>query len=88
VLDIGMPRLNGYEVARRLRAESATASVTLVAVTGWGQAADKRAAVDAGFDRHLLKPLDPEELLDVLAALPARAAPGAGDDASLAKESG
>ena len=72
VLDIGMPGLNGYDVARRLRADPATASLALVAVTGWGQAADKQAAAEAGFDRHLVKPLAPDELLDVLAALPPR----------------
>jgi two-component system, sensor histidine kinase len=77
VLDIGMPGLNGYEVARRVRADPATASLPLIAVTGWGQSADRQAAADAGFDRHLLKPLDPDDLLDALAALPV-AAPGAG----------
>jgi signal transduction histidine kinase/ActR/RegA family two-component response regulator len=70
VLDIGMPGLNGYEVARRLRADAATAALTLIAVTGWGQATDKQAAADAGFDKHLLKPLNPDDLLDILAALP------------------
>jgi CheY-like chemotaxis protein len=70
VLDIGMPGLNGYEVARRVRADPSTAPLVLIAVTGWGQAADKQAAADAGFDRHLVKPLAPEVLLDVLAALP------------------
>jgi len=70
VLDIGMPGLNGYEVARRVRADPSTASLMLIAVTGWGQAADKQAAADAGFDRHLVKPLAPEVLLDVLASLP------------------
>ena len=48
-----MPGLNGYDVARRLRADAATASTALIAVTGWGQATDKQAAADAGFDRHL-----------------------------------
>jgi CheY-like chemotaxis protein len=74
ILDIGMPGLNGYELARRLRAEAATASLYLIAVTGWGQAADRQAASDAGFDRHLVKPLEPDALLEVLAALPPRAA--------------
>ena len=72
ILDIGMPGLNGYDVARRVRADPATAALVLIAVTGWGQAADKQAAVDAGFDRHLVKPLEPDVLLDVLAALPPR----------------
>jgi CheY-like chemotaxis protein len=86
VLDIGMPGLNGYEVARRLRADENTASLYLVAVTGWGQAADRQAASDAGFDRHLVKPLEPQTLLDVLAALPPRGAPApAGADHDLAE---
>jgi signal transduction histidine kinase/FixJ family two-component response regulator len=80
VLDIGMPGLNGYEVARRLRADPmlAPTPLMLIAVTGWGQAADKRAAADAGFDQHLLKPLDPDDLLDLLAALPPRQPTGQG----------
>jgi CheY-like chemotaxis protein len=80
VLDIGMPGLNGYEVARRLRADAATTpdSLTLIAVTGWGQAADKQAAADAGFDQHMLKPLNPNDLLDLLAALPPRQPTGQG----------
>jgi CheY-like chemotaxis protein len=64
LLDIGMPKLNGYEVARHIRAEPWGRSVTLVAVTGWGQAEDKRRAFEAGFDHHFTKPLD----LDVLSA--------------------
>jgi len=81
VLDIGMPGLNGYEVARRLRADPGSAALTLIAVTGWGQAADKKAAADAGFDRHLVKPLDPEELLDVIADVaPRGAAPDSDGD--------
>lgn len=80
ILDIGMPGLNGYEVARRLRADSGTASLALVAVTGWGQSADRQAALDAGFDRHLVKPLNPDDLLEVLATLtPPSPAAGAPD---------
>ncbi|HEY0879109.1 MAG TPA: ATP-binding protein [Zeimonas sp.] len=62
ILDIGMPRLNGYEVARRVRAEI-EAPVMMVALTGWGQASDREAASRAGFDHHLVKPVAPEELL-------------------------
>jgi signal transduction histidine kinase/ActR/RegA family two-component response regulator len=69
LLDIGMPRLNGYELARRLRADAATRGIRLVAITGWGQAADKQAAEDAGFDRHLVKPVIPENLVAVMASL-------------------
>lgn len=69
LLDIGMPRLDGYEVARRIRAlplkEGASAPM-LIALTGWGQASDKAEAEAAGFDRHLTKPVDPDELLRCL----------------------
>lgn len=58
VLDIGMPDLTGYEVAGVLRAEPGGESVLLLAVTGWGQDVDRRRALDAGFDRHLTKPVD------------------------------
>ena len=67
-LDIGMPGLNGYEVARQLRAEQSpgTTPPVLVALTGWGGAEDKKRAVEAGFDRHLTKPVDPDALLEIL----------------------
>ena len=64
LVDIGMPKLNGYEVARHVRAEPWGKSVVLVAVTGWGQTEDKRRAFEAGFDHHFTKPLD----LDTLGA--------------------
>jgi signal transduction histidine kinase/ActR/RegA family two-component response regulator len=67
ILDIGMPDLTGYEVARRLRQEAWGRDVLLVAMTGWGQAKDKESAAAAGFDRHFTKPLDPGELQRVLA---------------------
>lgn len=66
VLDIGMPKLDGYEVARRLRARKADGAFMLVALTGWGQAADKQRARDAGFDLHFTKPVDPDRLLALL----------------------
>ena len=62
VLDIGMPDLDGYEVAQRIRHEAWGEHVLLIAVTGWGQADDKRRAVAAGFDHHLTKPVDPVQL--------------------------
>jgi two-component system, chemotaxis family, CheB/CheR fusion protein len=62
ILDIGMPDLTGYEVAERIRHEAWGKDVTLVAVTGWGQSADKRRALATGFDHHLTKPVDPEIL--------------------------
>jgi len=62
VLDIGMPGLNGYEVAARIRAEPWGRNTTLIAITGWGQEADKRKAAAAGFDHHFTKPIDPQRL--------------------------
>ena len=58
LLDIGMPGMDGYEVARRIRSSSNGADVPLVAVTGWGQESDRRLAREAGFDHHLVKPAD------------------------------
>ncbi|MHB8624127.1 MAG: ATP-binding protein [Sulfuricaulis sp.] len=68
-LDIGMPKLNGYETCRRLRERSWGKSITLIALTGWGQEADKRASRDAGFDHHLVKPIDPMRLQQLLASV-------------------
>lgn len=65
-IDIGMPQVHGYEVARRLRGEEATADCVLVAVTGWGQESDRRRAREAGFDEHLSKPVDPEQIHSIL----------------------
>ena len=67
LLDIGMPGIDGYETARRLRAQIWAKSTLLCALTGWGQEDDKRRARSAGFDRHLVKPVDPEELNRILA---------------------
>ena len=61
-LDIGMPRLSGYEVAEAVRAEPWGRDVILIAVTGWGQADDKVRARSAGFDQHLVKPIDPSDV--------------------------
>jgi CheY-like chemotaxis protein len=58
LLDIGLPRVNGYEVARRLRARYPKERLALVAITGWGQEEDRRRASEAGFDRHLTKPIE------------------------------
>ena len=69
ILDIGMPGLNGHEVARRLRANPATADLALIAVSGWGQESDRRAALEAGFDRHLVKPVGIQALLEALATV-------------------
>ena len=67
-LDIGLPRINGYEVAKRLRASEITRDAALVAVTGWGQEDDKRRAREAGFDLHMVKPVEPDQILEVLAS--------------------
>lgn len=69
--DIGLPGMDGYAVARELRANPATAALPLYALSGYGQAEDRRRAREAGFDHHLVKPIDPEELGRILAALPA-----------------
>jgi len=66
VLDIGMPGLNGYELARTLRSEPASARLVLFAVSGWGQASDKERAAAAGFDRHFVKPVAPAALIEAL----------------------
>src|SRR5688572_10740500 len=66
VLDVGMPKLDGCEVARRIRAESWGRDAVLVALTGWGQEADRRRSREAGFDMHLVKPVDPATICDML----------------------
>ncbi|HXW10041.1 MAG TPA: PAS domain S-box protein [Steroidobacteraceae bacterium] len=68
LLDIGMPQLDGYEVARRIRATPAGDDVLLVALTGWGQDKDRSLAQSAGFDEHMTKPVDPDVLTMLLAA--------------------
>jgi signal transduction histidine kinase len=70
LLDIGMPKLDGYEVARRIRAEPWGKTAVLIALTGWGQDEDRRRSREVGFDSHLVKPLDPEALSALLARLP------------------
>ena len=67
LLDIGLPDMDGHELARRLRASSDTAGATLIALTGYGQSEDRERAREAGFDRHLVKPADLSELLRILA---------------------
>lgn len=70
LLDIGLPHMNGYEVARRLRATERGRQLFLVAVTGWGQPEDRARAQSAGFDEHLTKPVHSGELSDLIAAGP------------------
>lgn len=66
-LDIGLPRISGYEVARTIRAQAPKHNTLLVALTGWGQEDDQRRAEEAGFDHHLVKPVAYEQLTDLLA---------------------
>lgn len=74
LLDIGMPHVNGYDVARRLKAQATLQHTRFIAITGWGQAADREEAARAGFHHHLTKPVDPELLRELLAARPMAAA--------------
>ena len=74
LLDIGMPKMDGYELARLIRAQPWGKSIVLIALTGWGQDDDRRRSREVGFDSHLVKPLDPDALTTLLARLPARAA--------------
>jgi CheY-like chemotaxis protein len=72
LLDIGLPGIDGFEVARRVRRQPGMAGAFLVALTGYGQPGDHRLSRDAGFDLHLVKPVEPEELREVLAVARAR----------------
>jgi CheY-like chemotaxis protein len=69
LMDIGMPRLNGYEACRKIRAEEWGRGIVMVALTGWGQTDDLRRSQEAGFDHHLVKPVEPAALDDLLARL-------------------
>jgi CheY-like chemotaxis protein len=69
LLDLGMPGMDGYEVARRLRVRQNGRRVSIVALTGWGQDEDRRRTREAGFDHHLVKPADIEQLQSLLASL-------------------
>ena len=66
LMDIGLPDMDGYEVARGLRADPLTSNVPLIALTGYGQLRDKETAALAGFDAHLVKPVDPDELVAMI----------------------
>ena len=72
LLDIGLPEVNGYDLARALREQEHTRHTTLVAITGWGQQEDRRRSAQAGFDHHLVKPVDPAHLRALLADLTER----------------
>jgi len=69
LLDIGLPSLDGYEVARLVRRQQGFENVPLIAMTGYGQEADRQQSRQAGFDAHLVKPIDPDRLQDLLLRL-------------------
>ncbi len=69
LLDIGLPGIDGYELARRLRASPQCSGAALIAVSGYGQQADRIRAQEAGFDHHLVKPVDPDKLAKLIEAL-------------------
>lgn len=68
LIDIGLPGIDGNEVARRIRAAFGTGHMELIAMTGYGQPEDRRRALQAGFDSYLIKPVDPTQLSQLLAA--------------------
>jgi CheY-like chemotaxis protein len=74
LLDIGMPRLNGLEACRRIRERSWGGEVFIVALTGWGQDDDRRRTSQAGFDAHIVKPVDPQVLMKLVSTPPPKAA--------------
>jgi CheY-like chemotaxis protein/two-component sensor histidine kinase len=69
LLDIGLPKLNGYEACRRIRQQPWSKGMVLIAVTGWGQEEDRRRSHEAGFDKHMVKPVDPQALMKLLGQL-------------------
>ena len=70
MLDLGMPGMDGYEVAQRIRAQPDLSGTTLIALTGWGEASDRRRTQEAGFQHHLVKPVDVSAMQAVLTSLP------------------
>jgi CheY-like chemotaxis protein len=69
LLDIGLPKLNGYEVAQRIRESPWGASMFLIAVTGWGQDEDRQRSSEVGLNVHMVKPVEPSELEKLLASI-------------------
>lgn len=82
-LDIGVPQMNGYEIARRLRTDLRTAGVHLIAMTGYGQEQDRERSSVAGFDAHVVKPADIDAVNRILASLPRREPPSSDQEAVL-----
>jgi signal transduction histidine kinase len=76
ILDLGLPSMDGFEIARQIEEQSWGKDIALVALTGWGQQEDYRRTSDAGFDAHLVKPVAPEELLKILAHVSSEQRPG------------
>jgi DNA-binding response OmpR family regulator len=72
VLDIGLPDMDGYEACRRLRATFGR-DISIIALTGWGQDRDKQRALNSGFDAHLTKPADPQQLAETIRTLKKKA---------------
>ncbi|HEY6065521.1 MAG TPA: ATP-binding protein, partial [Thermoanaerobaculia bacterium] len=68
LLDIGLPKMDGYDVARALRRQPWGRAIVIIAVTGWGQEEDRQRSMEAGFDHHLVKPVDPSTLVELLAS--------------------
>ncbi len=73
LLDIGLPGLTGYEVAKRIRQQPLLHDIVLVAMTGYGQESDRQRSREAGFDHHLVKPVDFGKVLEILAAVSEKA---------------
>jgi signal transduction histidine kinase/ActR/RegA family two-component response regulator len=69
LLDLGLPGMNGYQVARKIRQQEWGKGMILIAVTGWGQERDRQTARESGFDHHMVKPVDPSKLMELLASL-------------------
>jgi CheY-like chemotaxis protein len=69
LLDIGLPSLNGFEACRLIREQPRGKRVVIIALTGWGQDEDRRRSREAGFDHHLVKPVDPQALMKMIADL-------------------
>jgi CheY-like chemotaxis protein len=74
LLDIGMPKLNGYDACRRIRELYPDRNMLNIALTGWGQPEDRRRAQEAGFDSHLVKPVEPAMLEKLIAELQSKTA--------------
>jgi signal transduction histidine kinase len=86
LIDIGLPGIDGYEVARRLRQIDATSTIKMIALTGYGLAEDQKRVLEAGFDLHLVKPVDMGALLDVLGTYAGQGAPAQPAELLAAKE--